>query len=164
MVGAGTGIDEVADVGVARSNDAVERRDDALVALQLFEAAHVGPACVDSGLRSDVISAGLVGLLLRDGVLGQQRLPPVAGHAGKVRIGLHALQFGARLVQLLVDFGRLDLGQEIAFAHVRANVEVPLLQVAVGARVDGRIGKCLYIAGKREIVGLRSLHRMHDID
>jgi hypothetical protein len=101
---------------------------------------------------------------LRNGVLGQQRLPAVAGHAGKVRIGLHALQLGTRLVQLLVDLGRFDLGQKVALVHVRADVEVPLLQVAVGARVDGRIGKRLYVAGKREIVGLRSLHRMHHID
>ena len=114
IVGPGTGINEVADICVARGNDAVKRRNDALVALQLFEAANVGPAGIHRGLRGDVISAGLVGLLLRNGVLGQQCLPAVAGHAGQVRVGLHTLQLGARLVQLLVYLGRLDLGEEIA--------------------------------------------------
>ncbi len=94
----GAGVNEVANVGVARGNDAIERSNDALVALELFEAAYVGLAGVHRGLRSDVIGAGLIGLLLRDGVLGEQRLPAVAGDFGEVRVGLHALQFGARLI------------------------------------------------------------------
>ena len=76
---------------------------------------------------------------------------------------MHTFQLGARLIQLLVDFGRLDLGEEIALADMLADIEVPFFKVAVGARVDGCIGKRLHVAGKREIVGLRSLYGMHHI-
>jgi len=92
-------------------------------------------------------------------MLGQQRLPPVAGHARKLCVRLHTLKLGPRLVQLLVDLRRFNLGEQIALVHVRADIEVPSLQVAISARVDGCIGKRLHVAGKREIVGLRSFHR-----
>ena len=51
-------------MSVLRGNDAVEWSDDAFVALKLFQAAHVSPAGVDSGLGSDVVGASLVCLLL----------------------------------------------------------------------------------------------------
>ena len=162
--GAGSGSDEVANVGAACSNDAIKRRDDALIALELLKPTNICAAGIDCSLCGDVIAFGLVCLLLRDGMLRQQDLPPIGGHAGKVGVGLHALQFGTRLAQLLIDFGRFDHGEQVAFVYVCADIEVPILQVAVGARVDGRIRECLDVAGEREVAGLDSLLRMDHSD
>ena len=78
----------------------------------------------------------------------------------KLGVGLDALELGARLVKLLVDLRRFDLGEELALYYVGADVEVPLLQVAVGAGVDGRVGEGLHVAGKDDV--LRASSRQRD--
>ena len=40
---------------------------------------------------------------------------------------------------MLVDFRRVDLGQNVAFFHVTANVLVPFFQIAIGSRVNWRL-------------------------
>jgi hypothetical protein len=99
-----------------------------LVALKLLKAPHIGLAGIHSGLRGDVISAGLVGLLLRDGMLGQQRLPRLLVTPASSAFACIRSKLGARLVQLLVDLRRFNLGEQIALAHVRADIEVPFFR------------------------------------
>src|ERR1700687_4341101 len=89
--GSGTRIDEVANVGIAGGNYSIKWRDNALVTLQLLQSPHICLAGIHGGLRSNVVAAHLVRLLLRDRVLEQQRLPPITGNTGKVGIVLHAL-------------------------------------------------------------------------
>ena len=40
---------------------------------------------------------------------------------------------------MLVNFGRIDLGENLALLNVAADVLVPLLEIAVGPRIDGRL-------------------------
>ena len=63
-------------------------------------------------------------------------------------VGFGCGEVGLGLRELLVDFGRFNVGQQLALADVRANIEIPLLQIAVGAGIDGRIGVCLKVAGQ----------------
>jgi hypothetical protein len=43
------------------------------------------------------------------------------------------------LCELLIDFRRVNLGKNIALLDVAADVFVPLLEVAVGARIEWRL-------------------------
>jgi len=99
----------------------------------LFEAANIRPACVNSGLRSDNISASLVGFLLRNGVLRQQCLPAIAGHSARSAFACMRSSSAASMVQLLVYLG-VSISAGGLFAYMRSDVEVPLLQIAIGAR------------------------------
>ena len=99
IAGPGTGIDQIADIGVACGYDAVKRRNDALVALQLFEPCYVGLACVDSCLRRDVIGSGLVRLLLRE--LRPVYVQPIETTgmlmSGKMSVGVRRITTGAAM-------------------------------------------------------------------
>ena len=56
------------------------------------------------------------------------------------RAGLRAGEIGAGLQQLLVEVGRLDLGEQLPRLHRGADVDVPALQVAADAGKDRRAG------------------------
>jgi hypothetical protein len=55
---------------------------------------------------------------------------------------LRRVEVGARLLQLLIEVGRLDLGEYLAGLHARADVVFPALQVTADARINrcARIG------------------------
>ncbi len=163
-LGGGAGVDEGADVGIARGDDAVERGDDALVALQLLEAADVGLLRGGGGFFGGEVAGDLVGLLHGDGVLGDERLPADVGGGGELLVGLRALEVGLSLLELLVEFGRLDGGEEFALMHVLADVGEPLLHVAVGARVDGGVDEGLGIAGEHDLLRFGAAGGMDDGD
>jgi len=58
----------------------------------------------------------------------------------------------ARLQQLLIHFGRVHFGEELAGPHARADVRVPGFQVAVGPRIDGRLDEGLRRARQRDFL------------
>ena len=76
----------------------------------------------------------------------------VGGDLREIEIGLGGFQIGLRLLQLMIGFGRFDFGEELAGLHVRADVDIPFLQIAGGARVDGRIGERLRVAGQDDFL------------
>ena len=47
-------------------------------------------------------------------------------------------QISARLLQLVIDFRRLDDSEQLSLLDVRTDVNVPGLEIAIGPRVDGR--------------------------
>ncbi len=64
--GVGAGVDQRADIGVARRDHAIEGRVDLLVGLQIFEALDVGGGGIDDGLLRVHVADDVVGILPRD--------------------------------------------------------------------------------------------------
>jgi len=65
------------------------------------------------------------------------RAPALGGGGRQLLGGLGGGQVGAGLDDLLVQFRRVDLGQQLAGLHMAADVDVPLLEIAGDAGVDG---------------------------
>ena len=59
---------------------------------------------------------------------------------GKLRIGLRAGEIGLRLHDLLIEIGRIDLGENVAGFDWRANIGFPILEIAAYPRIDLRLG------------------------
>ena len=97
---------------------------------------------------------GRVGLLLGDGVGLEEVLIAGGGGVGEIEVGLRALEVGLGDLELLVDLGGFDGGHELALSDVGADVEVPLLEVAAGAGVDGRVGEGLGVAGESDLASV----------
>ena len=142
--------DEGADVDVARGDDAVEGRGDALVGLQRDDAAEVGVEGFDVALGGGdvgelglVVGLALVAVLPGEDALGDEHAVALDGDLGEGELGvlLGLLGLGlaellAGLVDLLVEVGGVDDGEELAFADVVADVDEATSEVAVGAGVD----------------------------
>ena len=54
------------------------------------------------------------------------------------------------------------IASKFAGFHVGSDVEVPLLQIAVGASVNRRRNERLYVAGQDDLLGRRGLLRRHN--
>jgi hypothetical protein len=108
----GAGIDQVADIGVAHGDHASERRIDILVGLQLRQPIHIGLARHHDRLIGDEGRSGVVAFMRRYRLGLQQVLGASRRGAGQLCIGLRGRQIGARLAQLLVKLGRLDLREQ----------------------------------------------------
>ena len=63
------------------------------------------------------------------------------------------MQVRSSLLQLLVDFGSFNLGEQLAFLHMRANVEIPALEITTGSRIDRCVAERLRVAGKDNFLG-----------
>ena len=120
-----TGVDQRADVDVARGDHAVEGRVDLLEALCLFQAPHVEGGGIHHGLLGLQVAHFVFDVLLRHGFGLQERFVARGGGPRQLVVGLGGGQVGAGLVELAVDFGRFDLGQQLAGLDVRADVEIP---------------------------------------
>ena len=156
------GLDQGADIGIARGDDAVERRVDALEPLQILQAADIGRVRLDGGgLRAEIADL-LVGFLLGHGLGLQQRLPARRRRLREVEVRLRGVELGPRLAELLVDLRCLDLGQELALLDARADVDEPPLEIAAGARVDRRVREGARRPGQGQLVGGRALRRTRD--
>ena len=80
----------------------------------------------------------LVAVCLETALAAAQRLPALGGDGGQ-RLGWPGpWRGGPGLQELLVEVGRVDLGQQLAGLHLRADVDVPGLQVAADAGIDRR--------------------------
>src|SRR4030095_910738 len=77
------GINQGADIRVARRDHAIERRIDLLEGLQLLESAHIGSLRIEGGLQRVVVPNGLVGFLLGYGISLQEALPAVRRDLGE---------------------------------------------------------------------------------
>ena len=152
-------LNQRADIDIARRDHAIERRIDLFEALQLLQAPHVGLGGRERRLARAEVAGGLVGLLPGDGIFGQQLLPSLGGDLRNLLVGLRGCQIGLCLLHLLVEFRSLDLGQNLSAMHARADVGIPLAQVAVGARIDRRVDVGLRIRGKRDLERACALHR-----
>ena len=85
--------------------------------MQFFEAAYIGGAGIGGGFFGGEVALGLIGFLLRDGTGADEEFPARGGDLRDVVVGLGGFEVGAGLLQLLVDFGRFNFGQELAFFY-----------------------------------------------
>ena len=89
------------------------------------------------------LDSALIDLLLRDALAGQQLLGSGVVDLGQL-FGLgRRLEVGLGLFKLLIGFGRIDDGQHITGFDTGADVGVPLLEVAIDARVNRGRGESL---------------------
>ena len=130
-------------------------RVDVLEAFELLQALDVGIGGGEIRHGLLIAAALRVGFLLRDRIGLAQGLIAVGIDLGQIHCGDDLLARGARLHQFLIDFRRVDVGQQLALLHAAANVLVPAQQVAVGAGVDRRLDVGLQRAGQHQfLVGL----------
>ena len=117
---AAAGIDQRADVGGARGDQPVERRDDALVFLKHSQAVEIGLGGLDGRpcllarsavrwSRSCFETAPEVISVLRRAQGLPRTARALACCAGEIGAGLH---------DLLVEIGRVDLGEQLACLHL----------------------------------------------
>ena len=141
---------QAADIDVALGDDAVERRHHALIVLLLVQHLQLRLLLLDVRLRDRhrrlLRSQGQaigVALLRGDPSLLDQRLvaPPVGGR--EIPVGLRLLQRGLQLGHrcfglgdLVIEFRRSDLGQQLAALDPVADIGVAPRDVAGGARID----------------------------
>ncbi len=84
---------------------------------QLLEPAHIGLSGVDEGAFRGEVGDRLVPLLDGDRLRFEEALGAGGVELREIQIGLRVLEVGARLFELLVDFGRLDFSQDVALLH-----------------------------------------------
>ena len=126
-----------------------------LEGFQLFEAPHISVGGGQVGLRLGIIADALIQLLLRDRIRFTQVAPAVRAGARQVQRRGNLAACGLRLGKLLVYFGRIEIGQQVAFLDACTDIFVPVQQVAVGPRVYRRLGVRLYAARQLQVVGAR---------
>ena len=147
--------DERADIGRTAGHDAVERGGDALERFHGLQPLHIGAAggdLGDIGLQGAVF---VIGILLRDRILRQQGVPALRRGGGEMRIGDRGFEIGLRLRQLLVEIRGLDQRQHLSGLHRRADIGVPVLQIAADLGVDRRLVKGADVARQHEVAGRR---------
>ena len=129
-------INQIADVGIARGNDAIKRRVDFFERYQrgvLLHGCLVGfDDCFVRVVRADRV----IDVLLGNGVALQKSLVARLGDGSEFEICLRGEQVAASLLQLLIDFRRFDDGKQLPLLNARADIEIPLLQVAVCTSIN----------------------------
>ena len=132
-------------------DDAVEGSGDALVGLQGDDAGEVGAEGFhvalcggDVGALGLVVGLLLVAVLAGEDALGYEDAVAVHGDLGEGELGLLLSLLGlglakllAGLVDLLVEIGSVDGGEELALVDVVTYVYVTFLEITVGTGVDG---------------------------
>ena len=150
-VRAGRRGDEVTHFDVAIGDRAGERRHDVLEVFLRGELPDVGEVGIKRRLRLGQRGVFLIGFFLRNGAGLHHRVPAISGRLRDGERGLRLLGGRLRLGELLVDLGRVDLGQRGALVHDIADVGVPLFHVTARARIDGGLLKSLHRAGQRQL-------------
>ena len=103
-------------------------------------------------------------ILLRYGIALAQVLPAFGGDAGDFEVGIGLGERGVGLDEFLVQLGRFDFRQFLALDDVRADVGVPLLQVAADARIDRRLLKGGDVSRQIQLELRRRAPGMNDAD
>ncbi len=125
--------------------------------LQLLQPVNVCGHGIDRRLPRAEIADRLIGLLLGDGIRLEQVLPASRGDLCQLLVRLRILQVCASLIQLLINFRGFDLRQQLTLLDVGADVYIPMLEIAIGTGIDGRVVECLRVARQHDLLGLARL-------
>src|SRR6267142_6880326 len=107
-----------------------------LEGFQFGKPMNIGFRRRNRSLLGGKITGGVIDFLLGDAFGLDEIFEAVRGDVGKTQVGLGGVQVGFGLCELLIDFGRINVGKKLASAHAGADVAIPLFQVPVGAGVD----------------------------
>ena len=157
---AAVGIDQRAEIGVARGDKAVERRGDALVFFQDAKPVEIGlrrSAPVPSLLAA---SAARWSRSCFDTAPDPMSCCPRCNVASaSVELACALASSASRLHDLLIEIGRIDFGEEVAGFDRSADVGLPVLDVATDAGVDLRLGIGFEPAGQLEVRSCHGIRR-----
>ena len=162
--GAAAGVNQVARINAAARDHAGKGRRNALEALELAQALDVGVGRREVGLGLRFTAAPLVELLLRHGIAFAQRLPAFHAAFGQRKALCRLLARRDALRQLLVHLRGVDLGQQLALGDAAADVLVPALEIAAGARRNGRLHIALQRTGQHQALRGAARTRLGDLD
>ena len=164
-VGAGAaGIDQGPDICLPRGHHAVERGNDALEAFQGRQPFDIRLRGRHQSLFCLRVPSFLIGGLARNCLRRQQAVPPFRGQLRQSCVRLDARQIMPRLIQLLVQFRRVDFSKQLTRFDVGADIIVPLLEVTGHAGIDRRLVECLDIAWQDQFLVLRAASWGDDFD
>ncbi|CAM2152784.1 hypothetical protein PT2222_290074 [Paraburkholderia tropica] len=157
-------VDQRAHVGLARGDHAVERRRQTLERFERFQTAHVRLIRFHGRLLGDQVRGLFIGFLLRDRILLEHFGPALRRGGRELFVRDRVLQIGARLLQLLVEIGRVDHAEQLPGLHVRADIGVPGVQITRDARVDRRVDVGRQMAGQHQHLRSGARFRQHGGD
>ena len=158
-IGGGTGADQSADIDGSFCHNPVKGCNDLGETLHCQELVYIG-LCRLGGTNL----AGQVGVLFVGVLFGyrvkRQKVVPALGRDSRELLGrLGGAQIGAGLGNLLVQFGRVDQSQHIAFFYMGADILVPgmhvtghtrkKLGVVIGLKCAGQDQRLAFAAGFR---------------
>ena len=129
-------INQIADVGIARGNDAIKRRVDFFERYQCGVLLHGRLVGFDDCFVRVVRADRVIDVLLSNSVALQKSLIAGLGNGSELEICLRGEQIAASLLQLLIDFRRFDDGKQLPLLNARADIEIPPLQVAVCTSIN----------------------------
>src|SRR6185312_13807484 len=121
-------VDELSDVGIARSDDAIVRRNHPLESGQLAQAGDVGARRLDLSIARLSCARLLVRFLARDRIDCLQAAPALGGKVGDLLVGLGYGEIRLGLAQLLIHLRSLDVAEDLALADLRADIDIPVAQ------------------------------------
>ena len=90
--------------------------------------------------------------MLRNRTILHQALPAVGSDFRDRQVRLCGFQVRSSLLRLLVDFGRIDVRQQLVLFYPCANIEIPALQIPVRSCVNRSIGKGLRNAWQHNFI------------
>ncbi len=132
------------------------------ICVQLLEAFDVRTSGLDRRLARLEIPVGVVQILSRHR-LGLDQIPvPLRRCHRQPGVGVRRREIGLSLDDLLIELGRVDLGEELSRPHVGADVHESSFQISIRARVDRRVGERLHRAGQHDLFLRRAALRRHD--
>src|SRR5580692_3352040 len=160
----GAGVNQLPNVGVAGGDDAIEGRVDFREGLQIFETLYVERRRVHGCFFGGEITTRIVHILLGNRIGVLQTFIPIVRDLRKAQVCLGSVQVGAGLLQLLVDFRCVNNGEQLTFPHPGADVEIPGLEIAVGAGINRGVYKGLNIARENDLLLGRAAFWMNHVD
>ena len=161
---ADAGVDQRADVGVARRHHAVERRDERQKAFERVQAVEIGLGGHRRRRLGGQVVSFLVRALERDRLLIAERCPAFGRNAGESRLRHAEPQVALGLLHLLFEIGRVDHRQDFASLHAVADVMRPALQIAVDPRINRRVIERLHIGRQNQLLHGGGHLRRHQFD
>src|SRR5215470_2142915 len=107
---------------------------------------NIGSHGVDRRLPRAEIANSLVGLLFRNRISFKKILPASCSNLSELLVRLRILQVCPGLLELLINLRSFDLCQELTLFNMRSDVNIPMLQIAVGASIDWSVVKGLRVS------------------
>src|SRR4029077_7689906 len=143
-------------VRIARGDDAREWRSHTFKRDLLFENPKIGGKGIGISLGRLLVGGCVVGIESGDDAFVPQLLPFVVRNFGQLRASLRQRGLGTGLLELMIQIGSVDLGQQLVLINVCADIHQPTFEVSINPRKDARFLPRSDLSRKHESIGRRS--------